>query len=66
MKNKKNQERNGKRERRIIPMIKRSKERSQTADGQKRLRVKEKGRPAAEAESNWSGVWRLFESENEN
>ena len=66
MKNKKNQERNGKRERRIIPMIKRSKERSRTVDDQKRLRVKEKGRPVAEAESDWSGVWRLFESENEN
>ena len=28
--------------------------------------VKEKGRLAAEAELDWSGVWRLSESENEN
>ena len=57
MKNKENQESNGKRERRIIPIIKRSKERSRTVDDQKRLRVKEKGRPAAEAKLDWSGVW---------
>ena len=41
------------------------------ADDQKRVRVKEKGeagvwRLAIEgAESDWSGVWRLFESESE-
>ena len=57
MKNKENQERNGKRERRIILMIKRSKEQSRTADDQKRLRVKEKERPAAMAKSDWNGVW---------
>ena len=57
LKNKENQERNGKRERRIILMIKRSKEQSRTADYQKRLRVKEKGRPAAKVEKDWNGVW---------
>jgi len=38
-------------------MIKRSKEQSRTVDDQKRLRVKEKGRPAAKAEKDWNGVW---------
>ena len=57
MKNKENQESNGKRERRIILIIKRSKERSRSTDDQKRLRVKEKGKPVAEAELDWSGVW---------
>ena len=36
MENKENQESNGKRERRIIPIIKRSKEQSRTVDDQKR------------------------------
>ena len=57
MKNKENQESNGKRERRIILIIKRSKERSRSTDDQKRLRVKEKAKPVAEAELDWSGVW---------
>lgn len=48
--NEENQERKGKRERRIKPMIKISKERSRTTDNQKRLRVKEKGRLVAEKE----------------
>ena len=32
----------------------------------KRDRVKEKGRLVAKAELDWSRVWRLSESENEN
>ena len=54
LKNKENQESNGKRERRIIPIIKRSKEQSRTADDQKKLKWKKRG--GRQQRQNWIGV----------